>query len=417
MMNSFSLPGFCRVWNIRHLIAAVSAITCISGQSNASAADVLPTPQGSLKVLFAVPLTGDYAEIGYDALHGAQLASAYINDHGGVPSGPLKGAKITLEPVDDQMSAKAATTIGSQYLSDENVWTLAGFFSSGVAIAAAQVAARAKLSVFVTFAAAGYLTDKPPHNMLVMLPRSESYVRAALAFAVDQLHAKSIGVLGGDYSFLTSGYSAAEDEAKARGVSFVKQIYPTGAGGAQDFSPYLTTLAHSRVDVILCGSLEGDAGRLIKQARQLGLKQTFIDITGAGYHQTFSKVAGDAGIGAISGDSAALYASTGSLADQMQRAYQQKFKRQMNGPALYGFDTVEAIAAVTSVGTTRRSDLLTNASKARANGVQGVVGFTPNFRPLESSLAFVKLTGQKQEDREVLAIYKLFGNGSAKFVR
>ena len=74
---------------------------------------------------------------------------------------------------------------------------------------------------------------------------------------------------GGDYSFLAAGYAALEAEAKARGITYLKQVFPTGSGGTQDFAPYLTTAAHSNVDVILCGALEGDAGRLIKQARQL----------------------------------------------------------------------------------------------------------------------------------------------------
>ncbi|NLG65795.1 MAG: ABC transporter substrate-binding protein, partial [Actinobacteria bacterium] len=80
-----------------------------------------------IKILVAAPLSGDYAETGKDMAQGAELAAAYINEQGGIKSGPNKGAKVVIERVDDEMSTSAATTIASRYLDDDSYYAFLGF--------------------------------------------------------------------------------------------------------------------------------------------------------------------------------------------------------------------------------------------------------------------------------------------------
>ena len=371
----------------------------------------------TLRIMMVGPLTGDAAEVGRDIIQGAQLAVTYVNDKGGISAGPMQGARLAIEPQDDQLSSKAASALGAQYLSDDGIWTMGGFLSSGVALAAAQVAARGKLSVFTTSSGANYLTDKPPHNVLTQQALGSGYAKAAFEFAVRQLHAKKVGIIAGDYSYLDSGYPAMDESSKRLGVPYEKQVFPTSGGGTQDFSPYLTTLQHSDVDVILLGANEGEAARLIKQARQLGLKQPFIDISGTGYHETFIKVAGVDGIGAISEESPALLAPPGSFPAQMEAAYQQRFGRQMTSPALLAFDAVLSIEAVTAAGARDRTDMLAHATEAHGTGLQGPIGYGSDFRPLEVRLGFAQITGPGLADRRIVGEYRLLDGGAVEAVK
>src|SRR5258708_5518824 len=97
----------------RFLLGAVTAASIVGTTPALSATR-------PLKILFSAPLTGDFVEPGRDLLAGAQLATAYFNSHGGVKTGPWKGSRIELVQIDDQMSSKAGSEIGTQFLSDDS---------------------------------------------------------------------------------------------------------------------------------------------------------------------------------------------------------------------------------------------------------------------------------------------------------
>ena len=141
-----------------------------SGSSSESSAP--PSSAGSLKIVIAAPLTGDYAETGQDMVNGAQLAADWLNAKGGVQSGPLKGSTFEITGADDQLDTKAATTIAADFAQDDSAFAMGGFVTSGQAQAAGVVLERSGLGTLVSFAAADFLTDEAD-NLMVIVPSAQ----------------------------------------------------------------------------------------------------------------------------------------------------------------------------------------------------------------------------------------------------
>jgi ABC-type branched-subunit amino acid transport system substrate-binding protein len=159
------------------LLAAACGDDDDSSNSNGSEGTGSGGDVEDIRILVTVPLTGDSAETGEDMVHGAELAAEYLNEQGGVTSGPLKGAQFVIESADDEMSTEASTTLASRYVDDDGIWTMTGFLSSGQAQAAALVANRAGLSVFSSFSCADFLTTEAD-NIVVVCGSLQNIARA-----------------------------------------------------------------------------------------------------------------------------------------------------------------------------------------------------------------------------------------------
>lgn len=370
-----------------------------------AAATTAPTGGSSeeLKLLMSVPLTGDNAEIGKNMEKGAQLAAKAINDAGGIADGPHKGATLKIEAIDDQTSTEAATTIAAKFVQDKSYWAFTGFMTSAQAQAAAVVVEADKLPVFSAYAGADFLTTEAD-NIIVMSQPLGNYARAAVDYVVKKYGAKKIGVIAGDYSYLDSYYIGMDDWTNKLGVTWEKQIF---TAGTVDFSPLLTNLENDGVDVILTGGLEGEAGQIIAQARQAGMKQPYVDLSGAGWQATYFKAAGDSAIGTIAQDAAPIIPEAGSVPDTIQKAFTAEFNEPMTTPSMYAYDTVIAIAAATAAGAENRKDLLTTVLKVKEDGTLGPIEFSPDLQKTVSTTMFTEVTGTTVSDRKAVAYYKL----------
>src|SRR5205809_2181515 len=98
-------------------VAVALVVACGGGGGSSSGTNE------TIKLWYAGPLTGGNAQLGGSGCQGAQLAAEDINNRGAIRSGPHKGAKLSVQCVDDQQSADVEATIASRYVSDPSVWT------------------------------------------------------------------------------------------------------------------------------------------------------------------------------------------------------------------------------------------------------------------------------------------------------
>jgi len=361
-----------------------------------------------VKILVAAPLSGDYAETGNDMAQGAELAAEYLNEQGGVQSGPNEGAKFVVERIDDEMSTAAATTIAAKYIDDESYYAFLGFVTSGQAQAAAIALEKADLSLVAGFCSADFLASEAD-NIIIISPSIANFARVSSSFAADDLGAKKVGTIAGDFSFLDSYYRGMGEIFDAKGVDWVsKQTYPSGAS---DFSALLTNIDAKDPDIVMSGAFQADAGRIAAQMRKMGMDMPLVDFIGDGWGETFGVNAGSAL------ETGEFYEMTpcdrfpepGTLGEQMSQRYQEKHGKALNAPAYHFFDGVLTIAAIAEAGSTGREDLLQYATQISGEGLLGPIGFTEDLWAKERWGTMAKVTGPGANDRELAARYTMNG--------
>lgn len=380
--------------------APADTATVSTGGASGSGEDV--------RLLVAVPLTGDSAETGEDMVHGAELAAAYINENGGIPSGPMQGAQIVIESADDEMSTEASTTIASRFVDDESIWTMLGFLSSGQAQAAALVADRAGLGIVSSFSCADFLTSDAD-NIAVVCGSLSNIARAATDFAISEFDATTVGSIAGDYSFLDSYYAGIDDQLEVMGATNAsRQVYSEGTA---DFSTYITNLESSGIDVMMSGAFQADAGRILSQTRQAGIDLPYVDFLGEGWGNTFFETAGDAATqDAYVIDAADTSEGADPFVLEMSQRFEDEYGKRMPGAAMHSFDSVLSIAAALEAGASTREELIEYMHQATGDGLLGPIDFTDELRPESRVAVMYHLTGTTPNDREVVARYDLRGD-------
>ena len=388
--------------------AALALSACGGGSGGGSGGDVK-----EIRILVSAPLTGDSAETGKDLVDGAKLAAEYLNEKGGVQSGPLKGKKFVIESADDQLETEAATTIAAKFAGDDELFAFTGFLSSGQAQAAGVVLQKYKLPAVVSFASADFLTSDAD-NLVVVSAAVSNFAKVAADFTTTDLGAKSVGTIAGDYSFLDSYYKGLAAALKDNGAKNAsKQTY---AEGTADFATLLTRINKSKPDVVMSGAFQADAGKIVSQMRRTGMEQPFVDFLGEGWGQTFSDAAGSSLTqgDVYQMDPANVFPEKGSLLEEMDAKFKDENGKNIPTASMHSFDSVLTIAAAIEAGATSKSDLLQYITKAKGDGLLGPIDFTKDLTPKERFGTMSKVSGPDPQDREKAASYTMKSDGTVE---
>lgn len=390
-------------------LAAFSLALTACGDDSDSGGDAADVDE--IKILVAAPLTGDSAESGEDMVNGAKLAADYLNEQGGVQSGPLEGAKFVIEEVDDQLETEAATTIAAKFASEDDIFALTGFITSGQAQAAGVVLQKYQLPAVVSFASADFLTTEAD-NLVVVSASVANFARVAADFTTSELGASKVATIAGDYSFLDSYYSGLDDVLGSAGAENVsKQTYPDGTS---DFSTLLTKVDSASPDVLMSGAFQADAGKIVAQARAAGMTVPIVDFLGEGWGQTFGDAAGSAlAEGDVyQMDPANVFPEPGSLLADMDERFKEEYGKSMPTASMHTFDSILSIEAAIEAGATSKNDLLEYITQAEGEGVLGPIAFTDDLTPEERFGTISKVTGPGADERELAATYVMGADGT-----
>lgn len=242
---------------VRPLAAAgLAALAAVAGCGGAGG--------GGGEVTFA--LTGPFQQsYGLATRQGAELAVKEINAAGGIDGRTLK-----LVQKDDGADPNTAINIATELVKDPNVVALAGPVNSGTTIAAAATyqGALAELATTATSPDVSRLGD-----WTYRVASSDSANAVVLAATARQL-AASVAVMysNDDYG---RGLAGSFRDALVKAGGAVAEYDPFNDSTA-DFSPYLRRMQSRGVQVVFIAGLDVAGGRIITQARQLGLQARFI---------------------------------------------------------------------------------------------------------------------------------------------
>ena len=249
-----------------------------------------------VKMGVAGPITGANAAFGAQLKNGAEQAVADINKAGGI-----LGEKIVLSVGDDVSDPKQGVSVANKF-AGEGVKFVIGHFNSGVSIPASEVYNEAGMLAISPASTNPTLTERKLWNVFRTCGRDDQQGAVAGAYLADKFKGKNVAVVHDKTPY---GKGLADETQKAMEGKGVKAVLYEGINtGDKDYSALVSKLKAANVDVVYYGGLHTEAGLIIRQMRDQGLKaplmsgdgivsSEFVSIAGPGAEGTLMTFAPD----------------------------------------------------------------------------------------------------------------------------
>jgi len=231
----------------------------------ATAMGVASYAQADVKIGVGGPMTGANASFGEQYMKGAQAAADAINAAGGV-----NGEKIVLVAGDDACEPKQAVAVANRLVDQDKVIGVVGHFCSSSTIPASEVYADAGVIAITPGSTNPTVTERGLATMFRMCGRDDQQGVVAGDYIVDMLKAKKVAVINDKDTYGKGLADATSAQLKKRGVTPVLEEGLTR--GEKDFSALVTKIRSTGAEVVFFGGLHPEAGPLVRQMREQGLK-------------------------------------------------------------------------------------------------------------------------------------------------
>jgi branched-chain amino acid transport system substrate-binding protein len=360
---------------LRHITAALIAAALITacGKDAPPPAPKAEAPKPpevlTVKIGSASPLTGPQAHIGIDIRNGVQLAVEDLNAKGVEIGG--KKVKLELVSEDDEANPTKATTV-AQKLVDAKVAAVVGHFNSGASIPASKVYADGGVPQISPSSTNPDYTLKGFKTTFRVVAHDGQQGPTLARFAVGNLKAKNIAVIDDSTAYGQGLADNFEATAKTLGAKIIAREHTTDKD--TDFKAILTRIKGKKPDLIMFGGIDPQAGPMVKQMKELGIKARFIGGDGM-QTPNFIKLAGDASDGAMA-------SIPGLPKDQMPggkeflEKYKAKFNQEVELFAPMGYDAVFVfVEAMKRAGSADPAKFLPEIGKTDYQGVIGPIAF------------------------------------------
>ncbi|MGH6761240.1 MAG: branched-chain amino acid ABC transporter substrate-binding protein [Phyllobacterium sp.] len=258
---------------------AVAAMMAFSG---AAWADVI--------IGIGAPLTGPNAAYGAQIQKGAEAAIAEINAAGGI-----NGEQIKIVLGDDVSDPKQGVSVANKFAAD-GVKFVIGHFNSGVTIPASDIYAENGMLVVSPAATNPQYTERGLWNTFRTCGRDDQQGIVAGGYIAEKFKDKKVAVIHDKTPY---GQGLADETKKAMNAAGVTEVMYEGVNvGDKDFSALIAKAKSAGVEVLYWGGLHTEAGLIIRQLADQGLKVTFISGDGI-VNNELASIAGDAIVGTL----------------------------------------------------------------------------------------------------------------------
>jgi branched-chain amino acid transport system substrate-binding protein len=319
-----------------------------------------------IRIGAAGPMTGSQSKMGLDLRNAAELAVAEWNAKGGV-----LGKKIVLLPGDDQADPKQAVSIANKFI-NQNAVAVVGHWNSSCSIPASKYYHDANVVMVSPATTNPQLTLQSFKQVFRVCGTDDQQGKVAAEFVLKTLRPGRIAVIHDKTAY---GQGLAEYFKKALGDR-VQVVYEGGIiQGDPDYKSVLTTIKQGKPDVYFFGGIYPEAGRLVRQAKEVGLNVPMI--TGDGvFDPTFINIARAAAEGTYVtfGREPAGLVSAKEFLDHYKARYGDP------GPySIYAYDAANIIlTAIAQTGKTDGAAVAEYISKTTFHGAFGDISFDKN---------------------------------------
>jgi branched-chain amino acid transport system substrate-binding protein len=324
---------------------------------------------GSVKIGAASPLTGSQSHIGVDIKNGVQLAIEDAN----AANLEIGGKKVKFRMVaeDDEANPTKAATV-AQKLVDAKVVGVVGHFNSGASIPASKIYSDAGIPQISPSSTNPKYTQQGFKTTFRVVAHDGQQGPTLGRFAVQKLKARAIAVIDDSTAYGQGLADNFEATVKKAGAKVVAREHTTDKD--TDFKAILTRIKGLNPDLVMFGGIDPQAGPMVKQMAELGIKARFIGGDGM-QTPNFIKLAGDAAEGAMA-------SIPGLPKDKMPggetflKKYKSKFNAEVELFAPMGYDAVMVfVDAMKRAGSTDPAKFLPEVGKTQLQGVIGPIAF------------------------------------------
>jgi branched-chain amino acid transport system substrate-binding protein len=302
----------------------------------ATALGVSAFAQADVKIGVAGPMTGANAAFGEQYMKGAQAAADAINATGGV-----NGEKIVLVKGDDACEPKQAVTVAKD-LTNQKVAGVVGHFCSSSTIPASEIYDEAGIIAITPGSTNPQVTERGLSAMFRMCGRDDQQGIVAGDYIVDVLKGKKVAVLHDKDTYGQGLADATKAQLVKRGVTPV--LYEGLTRGEKDFSAVVTKIRAAGADVVYFGGLHPEAGPLVRQLREQGLKDVkFMSDDGIVTDELVTTAGGPQNVDGVYmtfGADPRLLPDSKTVVDEFR-----KKGTEPEGYTLYAYASVQALAA------------------------------------------------------------------------
>jgi branched-chain amino acid transport system substrate-binding protein len=335
----------------------------------------------------AGPHTGANAPFGLQLWKGAELAIKHINEAGGI-----NGKKLRAVKADDACIPAQAKSVASKLVNTENVNAVVGHFCSSSTIPAASVYRESDVLMITPASTNPRVTEdenfKPKdcsgiadakkkdacelqnHSVIMrMCGRDDQQGVEAAEFISKKLKAKRVAVVHDKDTYGQGLADAMRSHLKTLGQDTV--LYEGLTRGEKDFNALVTKIKAAKADAVYFGGLHAEAGPLLKQMREQGLKSAFISGDGIVSNDFVSAAGGEQ----FASGAYMTFGADPRKYPQGQKVVEgfRKTGYEPEGYTLYSYAAVQAIAAAIK-GSGEERDGRKLSRWLASNGTETVMG-------------------------------------------
>ncbi|MDT8283397.1 MAG: amino acid ABC transporter substrate-binding protein, partial [Gammaproteobacteria bacterium] len=303
-----------------------------------------------IRVGITTSLSGEYAELGLNELHGVQMWAHDINLRAG-----LLGRKVIIVHYDDGSSPEKSARLYERLIVQDHVDLLLGPYGSDITFAASQVAGRYDIPMVATGAASSRIWDQGLPNIYQIDTPAADYMVPPLALARDK-GLKRIALIYADNEFPREVAEGVRAAVTKYGMQLVyDQVYPQDN---TDFRKIIQQMRTTRPEAVVGGSYFDDSVALVKAICQAGMEPKMIALTVGPALDEFGEQLGSDANG-IMGAVAWMRGARIPLAYDFAFRYKEKYGINPSVAVAYGYGGGQVLEAAVRLAGSLDKDAIT----------------------------------------------------------
>ena len=348
----------------------------------------------TVKIAVAVPFTGDMGTEGQGLWRAVELAVEQANAAGRFPF------RLEAQSYDDRADPDEAVNVANLIIADPRIVAVIGPYNSGCALRAARVYAQAPMAMVTPSATNPEVTVQQsradwhyPRVVFRVCPTDDVQGAFAASYVYKNLRKRRVSILHDKTPY---GEGLAAQFRKTFGAEGGKILSEDEiAGSKKDFKPLLGRIKPLNPEGLYFVGVYTQAGLVVKQMRELGMKSLFVSGDGA-KTPSFFEVAGDAADGA--------YLTTlGTPVEFLSgaRGFMDEYRRRWMGADEgirpfdhYGYEAAqivfEALERIGPDNRYERAQLIAALSRTRHDGLLGVTAFDEKGDTLNKTITMTR---------------------------